>query len=183
MFCIGLYYKLYTVGSAKIYPRPKIKKTPPTKIGPFSNSYVWGKIMVKFWGYVSLPILEILAFKGPNLALMAKYITRGVESQKRPLFQSVLGTEHEYYLKIPNFDSLESNLAVLDLNWAQIGPKLAPNWPKKAKNAFIGPESQTKPFFHTIWKVYHDSLLEIPKSWFLRSTLAPETVEKGSKIY
>ena len=77
---------------------------------------------------------------------MAKYITRGVESQKRPLFQSVLGTEHEYYLKIPDFDSLESNLAVLDLNWAQIGPKLA----QKGKNAFTGPESQTRPFFHII---------------------------------
>ena len=29
-----------TAGSAKIYPRPKIKKTPPTKIMPFSNTYV-----------------------------------------------------------------------------------------------------------------------------------------------
>ena len=29
-----------SAGSAKIYPRPKIKKTPPTKIGPFFNTYV-----------------------------------------------------------------------------------------------------------------------------------------------
>ena len=29
----------HTSGSAKIYPRPKIKKTPPTKITPFSNTY------------------------------------------------------------------------------------------------------------------------------------------------
>ena len=99
--------------------------------------------MVKFWGYVSRPILEILALKGPNLALMAKYITRGVESQKRPLFQSVLGTEHEYCLRIPNFDSLESNLAILDLNWAQIGPKLA----QKGQKCIYRPREPNKTIF------------------------------------
>ena len=29
-----------TASSAKIYPRPKIKKTPPTKLRPFFNTYV-----------------------------------------------------------------------------------------------------------------------------------------------
>ena len=29
-----------TAGSAKIHPRPKIKKTPPTKVRPFFNTYV-----------------------------------------------------------------------------------------------------------------------------------------------
>ena len=28
-----------TIGLAKIYDRPKIGKTPPTKIGPFSNTF------------------------------------------------------------------------------------------------------------------------------------------------
>ena len=34
-----IYNCLITVGSAQIHPRPKIKKTPPTKITPFSNTY------------------------------------------------------------------------------------------------------------------------------------------------
>ena len=37
------------------HPKSYIKKTIPTKVRPFSNTYIWVKNMVKFWGHVSRP--------------------------------------------------------------------------------------------------------------------------------
>ena len=92
-----------TAGSAKIYPRPKIKKTPPTKIGPFSNTYVWVKLMLKFWGYVSRAVFEILALKGPKLAQMAKHMIIGLEDQTRTFFHLISSTGYEFFIKISSF--------------------------------------------------------------------------------
>ena len=79
---------MYTAGSAKIHPRPTIKKTPPTKVRPFFNTYVWVKFMLKFLGYVSQAILEILDLKGPKLTKKTKYILEDLESKMKPLFHT-----------------------------------------------------------------------------------------------
>ena len=43
-----------------------------------------------------------LGLKGPKLAQMAKTILRGLESQTRPDFHTVLVPEYGFYIKIPN---------------------------------------------------------------------------------
>ena len=67
-----------------------------------------------------------MALKGPNLAQMAKYLSRDLESQKRPLFLTVLVTENRFCIKRPNIASKRPHLAHFGQNWVKIDPK----WPK-----------------------------------------------------
>ena len=125
--------KVHTVGSAKIHPKPKIEKTPPAEIEPFFNTYRWVELMVKFWGGVSQAPFEILALKGPNLAQMAKYLLRGLESQTRPLFNTVLITEYGFNIKITNIVFRRSYLAHFGQNWVKIRSKSSQNGQKRIK--------------------------------------------------
>ena len=145
-------YLEHTVGSGKIYPKPKIKKTPPTKIGSFFNTHMWVELMVIFWRGVSQAVLEILALKGPKLAQMAKYLFRGVVSQTRPFFHTVWGTEYEFCIKIPNIVSRGSILAHLGQIWVKFGPKLTQNGQRCSKK----PEYLNKTFFHTILRAEYE---------------------------
>ena len=54
---------------------------------------------------------EVLALKGSDLAQMAKYILRGLGSQTRPHFHTVMVTEYGLNIKIPNIAFRRSFLA------------------------------------------------------------------------
>ena len=55
------------MGSQQVEPKsiPR-KKTPPKITNPFFNDFKQVKAIVKFWGYVSRAVFEILAFKKLN---------------------------------------------------------------------------------------------------------------------
>ena len=54
------------------------KKTPPKIINPFFNNFKQVKIIVKFWGYVSRAVFEILTFKKPNFEPKSKVKVRNL---------------------------------------------------------------------------------------------------------
>ena len=87
--------------------------------------------MAKFSGYVSQAVWDILALKGPNLAQMAKYMSKDLESQTRPLFHTVLVTEYRFGAQIPKFAFKSLNLPHFCQNWVKIDPK----WPKTYQEA------------------------------------------------